>query len=818
MTFEKLLAKSWNKAKGEPWRKAMRLPVHLNDAHRAAVQLLDATADDQLAALGLERAKYCDRLGRLVRVAAVIHDLGKANDHFQGMVHYLKERYGRPQGLRHEWVTLWILERTAVGDWLRPAIGDDPADWQIVCWAVAGHHPAYNRPSPPRLAMDGAGDTLHLLLDHPDFAECLQVVANALGLAGPPRFDPLDPLHLVGPKNVFASWIAGWYRSAAVEWERMQADSRYVRLTAAVKNGLIAADVAGSALPRAVADETARSVWIAQALGNTPKPDQISRLVQRRLKGGKPFEFQDAVASSTSDVTFVRAGCGSGKTLAAYLWAAERHPNKRLYFCYPTTGTATEGFREYLFVPERDRSDDDLNTELFHGRAEVDLDQILAAVGDDDRSDADAVARIESLDSWSTPVVACTVDTVLGIVQNNRRGLYAWPALAGAAFVFDEIHAYDDRLFGALLRFLGALPGVPALLMTASLPAARLAALEACVRRRGGDLPTVPIEPLASEKWVRYQRQGPVDDRDPLPEIRAEWERGGKVLWVRNTVNRVIDAADRAIAAGMIPKIYHSRFRYEDRAKRHAEVVDAFDENMPGPVLACVSQVAEMSLDLKGVTLLVTELAPVPALIQRLGRLNRQASEKTGPQPFIVLEPDDHLPYTPADLDSAREWLKGLAEGPLSQQALAQAWAETDKSTRPDFVASAWLDGGPMTTVLELREASPGITIVLERDKRALERYAERIRQMKNEAARRGQEPSRKELKPQNGERRLSQVVLPMPPPPRGVNWRDWDKFQNVPVAPEGSIEYDPERGALRWQQPSEKDQPKRQRPSRATA
>ena len=31
---------------------------------------------------------------------------------------------------------------------------------------------------------------------------------------------------------------------------------------------------------------------------------------------------------------------------------------------------------------------------------------------------------------WSTPVVPCTVDTVLGLVQNNKRGLFAWPALA----------------------------------------------------------------------------------------------------------------------------------------------------------------------------------------------------------------------------------------------------------------------------------------------------------------------------------------------------------------------------------------------------
>ena len=35
----------------------------------------------------------------------------------------------------------------------------------------------------------------------------------------------------------------------------------------------------------------------------------------------------------------------------------------------------------------------------------------------------------------------------IGLMPNNRRGLFLWPALAQSAFVFDKIHAYDDRLF-----------------------------------------------------------------------------------------------------------------------------------------------------------------------------------------------------------------------------------------------------------------------------------------------------------------------------------------------------------------------------------
>ena len=181
-----------------------------------------------------------------------------------------------------------------------------------------------------------------------------------------------------------------------------------------------------------------------------------------------------------------------------------------------------------------------------------------------------------------------------------------------------------------------------------------------------------------------------------------------------------------------------------------------------------------MSLDLSA-TLLITELAPVPALIQRLGRLNRRAEENDPTRPFLVVEPrnDDGtpavLPYTPQELEDAKKWLDdALGNGPLSQADLAEQWEEYDTSSRPEFIASAWLDGGPSTQVLELREASPGLTVVLDRDWAGLK----------------------------NGTKSVGEIALPMPPPPRGMDWRTWPEFKGVPVAPPDLIDYDPKRGA----------------------
>jgi CRISPR-associated endonuclease/helicase Cas3 len=756
MTTDRLWAKSVKD--GETPTASHTLPGHLRDVYRAARAVLAATADDQLRALDLSM-DYRPRLEHCVLLAAACHDLGKSSAHFLGMLN--NSRKGQPQGLRHEWVSLLLM--LDLGDWLRPAVESEP-DWEVVLWAVAGHHPAYGRPSPPRLFVEGGGRTLTVRTGHSDFTSCLEFLQDSFHLAPVPILaDQNWPL--VGPENVFAR-IFGWYKKASADFETMSDDDR--RFVAAVKNCLVGADVAGSALPREVEDD-ARDAWIVTALARRPTTEQLDDLITARLtdketrQAGKLRPFQRHVAEQAENVVFVKAGCGSGKTLAAYHWARTRWPGRRIYFCYPTTGTATEGFRDYLFNP--DEKDSKYGAELFHGRAWVDLNVILGVKGDEAREEVDGIARIESLDAWSTPIVSCTVDTVLGLVQNNRRGLYAWPALAGAAFVFDEIHAYDDRLFGALLRFLQALPGVPVLLMTASLPCVRLEALRQCLGRQKKELLVVPGPPELEQR-KRYHRLG--KGVDPLAETRGEIEGGGKVLWVCNTVNRTIAAAKSA--TGLQPILYHSRFRYIDRVEQHRRVIDAFKSKEAA--LACCTQVAEMSLDLSA-TLLVTELAPVPALIQRLGRLNRRAEENDPTRPFLVVEPmnDDGspavLPYTPQELEDAKKWLNALGNGPLSQTDLAAKW-EDDATNRLEFIGSAWLDGGPSTQVLELREASPGLTVVLDRDWADLK----------------------------NGAKSVTEVALPMPPPPRGMDWRKWPEFKGVPVAPPDLIGYEPERGA----------------------
>src|SRR5439155_6104368 len=153
------------------------------------------------------------------------------------------------------------------------------------------------------------------------------------------------------------------------------------KLLAAVKNCLVAADIAGSALPKVPAEalrvDGERWDWITNSFTNRPKPGDLDKVCKARLGNDTPRDFQLYVAGSKESVTFVKAGCGTGTTLAAYMWAAKNHSTRRLYFCYPTTGTATEGFKDYLYKPEDELGE--LGARLFHSRRDIDFEIILGA-------------------------------------------------------------------------------------------------------------------------------------------------------------------------------------------------------------------------------------------------------------------------------------------------------------------------------------------------------------------------------------------------------------------------------------------------------
>ncbi|MFN7338470.1 MAG: CRISPR-associated helicase/endonuclease Cas3, partial [bacterium] len=201
-----------------------------------------------------------------------------------------------------------------------------------------------------------------------------------------------------------------------IDWQ--VTDSSFVSV---VKALIIAADTVGSALPNT---DLKISDWIEKQVSVKLTESEVEQVVNQRLNGQEMRPFQVALGESQLRVTLARAGCGTGKTLGAYNWAKRYAVNRKLFFCYPTTGTSTEGFIDYVH--------DRVDSVLLHSRSDVDLAHLMLTGDDDDIS-----TKLESFKTWGTKVSVCTVDTVLGLLQCNRRPMYCFPAIAQAAFVFD---------------------------------------------------------------------------------------------------------------------------------------------------------------------------------------------------------------------------------------------------------------------------------------------------------------------------------------------------------------------------------------------
>src|SRR5206468_4133318 len=115
--------------------------------------------------------------------AAFLHDLGKANDHFQRMVR--APAAAPPQACWHEQLSVWLpLHFAGLGAWL--FTGCDESLRQSVLAAVVGHHLRLEDAAELRLREASGVLTLTMLAGHPDFHATLQAGAHRFALPAPP--------------------------------------------------------------------------------------------------------------------------------------------------------------------------------------------------------------------------------------------------------------------------------------------------------------------------------------------------------------------------------------------------------------------------------------------------------------------------------------------------------------------------------------------------------------------------------------------------------------------------------------------------------
>lgn len=644
-------------------------------------------------------------------IACLFHDLGKASEGFQNVL----QRKGE-QAYRHEFLSACFILQPCIREWLAQ---NSSFDLQGVLAAVAGHHlkaASANHSSECKLGqyylMTEQPATTLIAYSHPEVRQIVDKITVLLLLPPAPEAafrDNFTKRELRIFCDEFALLNRKLTRQNKLSDLNAELSADYQQMLA-LKSAVIVCDSLGSAMPRMDDAYGSSQEWAKQFVSDYFPNDFLSgdwlhqtiidaRKKEIEARTGKSFfpkDFQREAALQPSR-TLLLSGCGSGKTLAAWYWIESQlqtHRARRVIFLYPTRATATEGFRDYVSFAGEDAS-------LLHGTADYDLDSMFRFDDEDDvfgsqskdyRSEVnyETDERLFALKAWPKKVFSATVDGLLGFMSNSYQSMCMLPLLVDSILVVDEVHAFDSRMFMALQAFLRHFD-LPVLCMTASLPPSRTQMLSPLLKRFPED--NQHYEELHTQMaYPRYVIAWADSEGDALAAVLEAYHAGRKILWVCNQVDRCQQIArmlESEVAETDDLLCYHSRFRLKDRKNIHETVINRFKSVELRGLMLVTTQVCEMSLDLDA-DLLVTDLAPIPSLIQRMGRCCRAQDamnvKRTGQ--VLILEPQNEKPYEPIELEAARNFVNEMLDlnQLISQQNMDAYLSQADQNQK----ANAW--------------------------------------------------------------------------------------------------------------------------------
>ncbi len=575
MSEQVVLAKSTNEDNSRP----LTLREHVDDLIDVCRHL--KMAFPQAPDLALE-PDFWD----IMHTAIVFHDLGKAHSDFQKV---LLKKANRWQFQRHELFSLPFLQMLDVSG----------EKMDLIERVVAGHHWTFERLQ--KHCSEQYADEADYAAE---FQKVNQIAIEQLLLE---YGFPAKVRNVKRPNSIFSTYLREKRDRCIPHVQRL------LMLTGAFKH----CDHLASAFVRQTDLTVINAVHFAFLKKKVPAP-----------------YIHQVQAGNTSGHAILTAPTGTGKTETALFWL-ERQIEERgtgsIFYVLPFTASINAMWRR---LRDEQHGFGVQYVGMLHGNLDAILHQFFEENGDSE----DISSKIREVKTqYQQHLMPLRVVTPFQLLKHIfglkgfEKGLFEW---TGGTFIFDEIHAYEPGTLAqilVLLQYAVRERGVRVFVMTATLPS--------FLKKMIAEILDNPTEMSASaELYANFRRHRVKIQEGQLPEKldrikqalseKITQKEGGKeierlkrVLVVCNTVQRAQQVFESLQSSVTNSILLHSGFNGEDRAKKEA-ALKADDL----PQLLVGTQAIEVSLDID-YDLIFTEIAPLDALLQRFGRVNRAGNK-----------------------------------------------------------------------------------------------------------------------------------------------------------------------------------------------
>ncbi|MCK4797542.1 MAG: CRISPR-associated helicase Cas3' [Spirochaetes bacterium] len=331
-------------------------------------------------------------------------------------------------------------------------------------------------------------------------------------------------------------------------------------------------------------------------------------LEENKIEEKNKFQFRTLQKDSIVNANVLAISpTGSGKTEAALLWASSEISNTiKIFYFLPTRVTSNAIFKRLIKYFGEDK------VALIHSSAYY-LRQEL-----DDNYNKLEYLRDKTFFKY---INIGTLDQLLTIGFNLGYWEIKNFHLLNAKVIIDEIHLYQPYTLGltiSTIKYLSDNFQTEFYIMSATIPTKLKDLLSKTLNGDKGVVFLQDKELLNQARNIYETRNVTIDELNE--EISSEIINGKKILIVVNTVDEAIRLYKKYEKKTKKIMCYHSRFIQKDRISKEETLLKR--EKMNEPFLLIATQVVEVSLDID-YDILYTENAPIDAIIQRAGRVNR---------------------------------------------------------------------------------------------------------------------------------------------------------------------------------------------------